>query len=77
MSVCASCWSYCHIIDGPASEPAHGVSAEHAYVDRVRQVFGEASCVQAAFTLSDEFLAADRHAHGIQFDTVRRAWLLG
>lgn len=68
-------WPYQRAADVPDSEPADG--AERDYVEQVRQLFGEASCVQGTFTPSDERLAATWQARGIEFETVRRAWLLG
>jgi predicted transcriptional regulator len=60
-----------------AGQPAEGLSAERAYVERVRQLFGGASCVQGMFTPSDARLAAAWHARGIAFESVWHAWLLG
>ena len=54
-----------------------GASAERTYVERVRQLFGRASCVLGTFSPSDERLAASWQARGIEFETVRRVWLLG
>lgn len=70
-------WPYRRASDGSRDEPAGEAAAERAYVERVRQLFGQASCVQGSFTPSDERLAAAWHARGIAFETVRRAWLLG
>ena len=77
LEVRAAWWPYCRASGGPPGEPAGEVSAERAYVERVRQLFGEAACVQGTFTPSDERLAAAWQARGIEFETVRRAWLLG
>ena len=46
VQVCDTWWPYCRVTDGSASEPADGVPAERAYVARIRQLLGEASCVQ-------------------------------
>ena len=70
-------WPYCRAPEEPGSQPPEGSSAERAYVEQVRQLFGGASCVQGTFTPSDARLAAAWHARGIAFETVRRAWLLG
>ena len=69
-------WPYERTREEPG-HPAEERSAERAYVDRVRQLFAGASCVQGMFTPSDARLAAAWHARGIAFETVRRAWLLG
>ena len=70
-------WPYSRAREESDSQPADGTSAERAYVARVRQLFGGASCVQGTFTPSDARLAAAWHARGIALETVRRAWLLG
>lgn len=77
VQVCAAWWPYGRVSDGPAGRAADAVPAERAYVARIRQLLGEASCVQGAFTPADERLAADWYVRGIEFETVRHAWLLG
>ena len=77
LQVCDDWWPYRCAGEAPRSEPADGVSPARAYVERVRRLFSRASCVQGMFTPSDERLAASWHARGIEFERVRRAWLLG
>lgn len=77
LQVCDGWWPYVRADGSPDSEPDDEVSAERSYVDRVRQLFGQAACVLGSFSPSDERLAASWQAHGIEFETVRRAWLLG
>ncbi len=48
-----------------------------ACVASVRRLYAQPSCVQGAFTVADERLAAERHRAGIPLETVRRALLLG